>query len=95
VARKRILKRGMIELRKSALPCKIIDLSNTGAGLALSGASHVPNFFTLLIPGRTPAFCQVIWRRRETGRDFSRVAGSPGLLRLMICAANNYLEALG
>ena len=64
-ARKRVLKRGMIELRKSALPCKIIDLSNTGAGLALSGASHVPNFFTLLIPGRTPAFCQVIWRRRE------------------------------
>src|ERR1700746_4062614 len=64
-ARKRVLKRGMVELRKSALPCKIIDLSDTGAGLALSRASHVPNFFTLLIPDRAPVFCQIIWRRQE------------------------------
>ena len=55
----------MVELRDSVLPCKIIDLSDTGAGLALSGASHVPNFFTLLIPNRAPVFCQVIWRRQE------------------------------
>ena len=55
----------MVELRDSVLPCKIIDLSDTGAGLALSGASHVPNFFTLVIPDRTPVFCQVIWRRQE------------------------------
>ena len=55
----------MVELRDSVLPCKIIDLSDTGAGLALSGASHVPNFFTLLIPDRAPVFCQVIWRRQE------------------------------
>ena len=64
-ARKRILKRGMVELRESALTCKIIDLSDTGAGLALSGASHVPNFFTLLIPDYAPVFCQIIWRRQE------------------------------
>ena len=64
-ARKRILKRGMVELRESPLPCKIIDLSETGAGLALSGASHVPNFFTLLIPDYAPVFCQIIWRRQE------------------------------
>jgi len=55
----------MVELRDSVLPCKIIDLSDTGAGLALSGARHVPNFFTLLIPDRAPVFCQVIWRRQE------------------------------
>ena len=55
----------MVELRDTVLPCKIIDLSDTGAGLALSGASHVPNFFTLLIPNRAPVFCQVIWRRQE------------------------------
>jgi hypothetical protein len=55
----------MVELRDAVLPCKIIDLSDTGAGLALSSASHVPNFFTLLIPDRTPVFCQVIWRRQE------------------------------
>ena len=55
----------MVELRDSVLPCKIIDLSDTGAGLALSGASHVPNFFTLLIPDHAPVFCQVIWRRQE------------------------------
>jgi hypothetical protein len=55
----------MVELRDAVLPCKIIDLSDTGAGLALSGASHVPNFFTLLIPDRAPVFCQVIWRRQE------------------------------
>ena len=64
-ARKRDLKCGMVELRDSVLPCKIIDLSDTGAGLALSGASHVPNFFTLLIPDHAPVFCQVIWRRQE------------------------------
>ena len=55
----------MIELRDSVLPYKIIDLSDTGAGLALSGARHVPNFFTLLIPDRAPVFCQIIWRRQE------------------------------
>jgi hypothetical protein len=64
-ARKRVLKRGMVKLRESAPPCKIIDLSDTGAGLALSGASHVPNFFTLLIPDRAPVFCQIMWRRQE------------------------------
>ena len=64
-ARKRVLKCGMVELRDTVLPCKIIDLSDTGAGLALSGASHVPNFFTLLIPDHAPVFCQVIWRRQE------------------------------
>ena len=64
-ARKRVLKRGMVELRESALRCKILELSDTGAGLALSGENHVPNFFTLLIPDRAPVFCQVIWRRQE------------------------------
>ena len=64
-ARKRILKSGMVVLRESALPCKIIDLSVMGAGLALSGASHIPNFFTLLIPDYAPVFCQIIWRRQE------------------------------
>jgi hypothetical protein len=64
-ARKRVLKRGMVELRESALTCKIIDLSDTGAGLALSGPSHVPNFFTLLIPNRAPVFCQIMWRWEE------------------------------
>ena len=64
-ARTRVLKRGTVELPESALPCKIIDLSDTGARLALSGANHVPNFFTLLIPDRPPVFCQIIWRRQE------------------------------
>ena len=63
--RTRILKRGIIELRESAIPCKIIDLSDAGAGLALPGAIHVPHFFTLLIPGRARVFCQSIWRRQE------------------------------
>ena len=63
--RKRVLKRGIVELRESALPCKIIDLSDTGAGLGLSGANHVPHFFTLLIPDRAPVFCQSIWRQQE------------------------------
>ena len=54
-----------IELRESVLPCKIIDLSDTGAGLALSGANHVPHFFTLLIPDRAPVFCQSVWRQQE------------------------------
>jgi hypothetical protein len=64
-ARKRVLKRGIIELRESALPCKIIDLSDTGAGLTLSGANQIPIFFTLVIPDRAPVFCQSIWRRQE------------------------------
>ena len=64
-ARKRVLKRGIVKLRKSALNCRIIDLSDRGAGLALSGASYVPNFFTLLISDRAPVFCQIMWRRQE------------------------------
>jgi hypothetical protein len=60
--RKRVLKSGMVELGESALSCKIIDLSDTGAGLAFSGANHIPNFFTLLIPKRAPVFCQTMWR---------------------------------
>jgi hypothetical protein len=55
----------MVELRDTVVPCKIIDLSDTGAGLALPVASHVSNFFTLLIPDHAPVFCQVIWRRQE------------------------------
>jgi hypothetical protein len=55
----------MVELPERALACKIIDLSDTGAGLVFSGASHVPNFFTLLIPDRAPLFCQIMWRRQE------------------------------
>ena len=53
-ARKRVLKRGIIELRESALPCKVIDLSDTGAGLTLSGANQIPIFFILVIPDRAP-----------------------------------------
>ena len=64
-ARKRILKSGMVVLRESALPCKIIDLSDAGAGLALSGANHIPRFFTLLIPDHAPVFCQIIWHQQE------------------------------
>ena len=64
-ARKRVLKRGMVKLREGALTCKIIDVSDTGAGLTLSGARHVPNFFTLLIPDRAPVFCQIMWRRQK------------------------------
>ena len=64
-ARKRVLKRGIVELRESALPCKIIDLSDAGAGFALPGAAHVPRFFTLLIPDHAPLFCQSIWRQQE------------------------------
>jgi PilZ domain len=63
--RKRVLTAGMVKLRESALPCKIIDLSNAGAGLTVSAASHLPDFFTLLIPDYAPVFCQIIWRRQE------------------------------
>jgi hypothetical protein len=55
----------MVELRESSISCKIVDLSDTGAGLALSGSNHIPNFFTLLIPERAPVFCQFIWRQQE------------------------------
>ena len=65
VPRKRVLKRGIVKLRKSALNCRIIDVSDRGAGLALSRASYVPNFFTLLISDRAPVFCQIRWRRQE------------------------------
>ena len=64
-ARKRVLKRGMIELRESVLPCKIIDVTEAGAGLALPDANHVPIFFTLLMPDGAPVFCQSVWRQKE------------------------------
>ena len=63
--RKRVLKRGTIEFRENALPCKIIDVSEAGAGLALPNPNHVPNFFKLLMPDRAPVFCQSVWRQKE------------------------------
>jgi hypothetical protein len=45
-ARKRVLKHGTVEFRKHTLPCKIIDLSENGAGLALPDANQIPIFFT-------------------------------------------------
>jgi hypothetical protein len=64
-ARKRVLKRGMIEFRESTQPCRIIDLSETGAGLALPEANQIPIFFTLVMPDRARVFCQSVWRRNE------------------------------
>ena len=60
-ARKRVLKGGMVKLRESAVPCKSVELLDTGAGLALLESNYIPNFFTLLIPDRAPVFCQCIW----------------------------------
>jgi hypothetical protein len=62
-ARKRVLKRGMF--RENALPCKIIDVSEAGAGLALPDANHIPNFFTLVMSDHAPVFCQSVWRQKE------------------------------
>ena len=64
-ARKRVLKRGMIELRENALPCKIIDLSDSGAGLGAFDAHVLPDFFTLLMPTGKRVFCRSIWRSAE------------------------------
>jgi hypothetical protein len=64
-ARKRVLKRGAIELREHTLPCKIIDLSTDGAGLAAHNAQVLPEFFALLLPTGKRVFCRSIWRSAE------------------------------
>jgi hypothetical protein len=63
--RKRVLKRGMIEFRENALPCKIIDVSEAGAGLAAFNAHGLPEFFMLLMPTGKRVFCRSIWRSAE------------------------------
>ena len=63
--RKRVLKRGMIELRESVLPCKIIDVSIDGAGLAAQDAQALPDFFTLILPAGKRVFCRSVWRGAE------------------------------
>jgi hypothetical protein len=63
--RKRVLKRGTIEFRENALPCKIIDVSDTGAGLAAFNAHVLPEFFMLLMPTGKRVFCRSIWRSAE------------------------------
>ena len=64
-ARKRVLKRGLIELRESVLPCKIIDVSDTGACLAAFNAHVLPGFFMLLMPAGKRVFCRSVWRSAE------------------------------
>jgi hypothetical protein len=65
-ARKRVLKRGTIEFRENTLPCKIIDLSDSGAGLGAFDAHVVPDFFTLLLlPTGKRVFCRSVWRSAE------------------------------
>src|ERR1700757_4751540 len=63
--RKRVLKCGTIEFRESAHPCKIIDVSDTGAGLAAFNAHVLPQFFMLLMPTGKRVFCRSIWRSAE------------------------------
>ena len=64
-SRKRVLKRGAIELRENTLPCKIIDLSTDGAALAAHNAQVLPEFFMLLMPTGKRVFCRSIWRSAE------------------------------
>ena len=64
-ARKRVLKRGAIELRENTLPCKIIDLSTGGQGWLRTNAQVLPEFFTLLLPTGKRVFCRSIWRSAE------------------------------
>jgi hypothetical protein len=64
-ARKRVLKRGAIELRENTLPCKIIDLSTDGAGLSADNAEVLPEFFTLLLPTGKRVLCRGVRRSAE------------------------------
>jgi len=63
--RKRILNPGQIELRDSAVPCKVVDLSTFGAGVVAHNAQLLPDFFTLVLPAGERVFCRTVWRSPE------------------------------
>ena len=48
-------------------PCRVSDLSDTGARLGLASNQDIPDLFTLSVPGH-PAMqrdCRVVWRSRS------------------------------
>jgi len=51
-------------------PCRVLDFSNTGVRLLVSGSKDVPDEFTLLLDNRRRRAC-VKWRRgSQIGAEF-------------------------
>lgn len=66
--RRKQLKAGVIAFnnRHSTLPCRVRELSQTGARLEVSNA-HAPDTFVLLVElDGLEADCEVVWRRGAT-----------------------------
>ena len=63
---------GMVPGKDSALKCQILDLSDTGAKLRLTGVGCLPEYFKLFVP-ETKALleCEIVWRTtHEAGVRF-------------------------
>jgi PilZ domain len=54
----------------SALPCMLVDISQTDARLLATGTDQIPGEFTLLL-GSAVRTCRVVWRNeRQLGVQF-------------------------
>ncbi len=62
--RYRVLKDASIDYGSNKRPCRIRDLSTTGAALELPDLSKIPDTFTLSVPEDGLRLdCRVVWRR--------------------------------
>jgi hypothetical protein len=62
--RHRVMKPAKIGYGGDKIPCRIRDLSTTGAALEASDQREIPATFTLIVPEdglKLP--CRVVWRR--------------------------------
>jgi len=64
--RVRTLSAGMIIFGDNEVLCTVRDLSRTGACLVVQSTIGLPAIFQVLIDGRVPKNCKVMWRGERT-----------------------------
>jgi hypothetical protein len=76
VRRQPVIKSGTIILGKAArLPCRIWDLSSSGARLEVLGTFSIPLVFRFAMAGFPQRICKVVWRTDgQIGVEFVGVA---------------------
>jgi hypothetical protein len=59
-----VSKLATIGIGKTAIRCRVCDLSLTGAAIAVEDSTGIPNRFTLVLPEDGLELpCKIVWRR--------------------------------
>lgn len=82
-SRKDVGRRAWLDIGRGRplLACTLIDISQSGAKLAIDDAAHVPQTFRLLLTRDGPAnfSCRIVWRNTDTlGISFAQGAPDRG-----------------